>query len=351
MSTVIIGVLGAQSCGKTALVRTMSGEDTDRRKDEKERGLSIEPGFAVLETENSKQLSLADLPGHDKYMRHLLAGLSGVTTVLLLIAADQGVMPQTREHLAICRILGMQQGGIVISGIDRVEPDLLSMVMEEVPEFVRGSFLQGAPVFPLSSVTGEGVAPLRSWLVEVVAASAEAKGTSPFRMTVDRTFTLPDGGIVATGAVLAGRITSGESLLLFPKMAPVRVNGLQVHRREVKEAMQGSRVAVNLHGVEETMIERGDVLATPGCLSPSHILDVDFSYLADNSEPFRNRTAVRVHLGAAELAGHIVLLEDEELGPGNRAAAQLFWRSRWGPGRVTAFWCGATRRRLSWVVA
>lgn len=324
MSTGILGVLGAHGCGKTTLVRAITGEDTDRLKDEKERGLSIEAAFAVLDMGNGTQLSLADLPGHEKYVRHLLAGLSGVSGILLVIAADQGVMPQTREHLAICRILGVAQGCIVVTGIDQVEPDLLTMVIEEVRDLARGSFLQGAPAFSLSSVTGEGIAPLRSWLAEGGAASAETKVGSAFRMSVDRTFTLPDGGLVLTGAVLAGRVSQGESLLLYPKMLPVRVQGLQVHRANVTEAVKGSRVAVNLQGVDETMIERGDILAAPGCLSTSHILDVDFSSLASHPERFRNRTAVRVHWGAAELAGHIVLLETDELAPGERAAAQLF---------------------------
>lgn len=233
-------------------------------------------------------------------------------------------MPQSREHLAICRMLGIQQGCLVISGIDQVEPDLLAMVIEEVQDLARGSFLHGAPIFSLSTASGQGVEPLRSWLTEGGPAPVDAKGGGSFRLSVDRAFSLPDGGLVATGAVLAGRVAHGESLLLYPQMVPVRVHGLQVHRRDVAEAGKGGRVALHLQGVDETMIERGDVLAAPGGLTPSHILDVDFSSLADLAAPFPNRTAVRVHLGAAELAGHIVLLETETLAPGNRAAAQLF---------------------------
>jgi len=324
MRTAILGVLGAQGCGKTALVRALTGEETDRLPEEQERGLSIEVGFVVLELADGSRVSVADLPGHEKYSRHLIAGLAKATVVLLVIAADQGVMPQSREHLAICRMLGIRQGCMVITGIDQVEPELLAMVVDETRDLARGSFLQEAPVFPLSTVNGDGVNPLRAWLASLSLARAEAKGAGSFRMPVDRLFTLPDGGLVVTGAVLAGQVRQGDSLLLYPKMLPARVLGIQSHHRKLEAAAEGSRAAVNLQGLDETMVERGDVLATPGCLAPSHVLDVDFSLLASHPEPFRNRTAVRVHLGAAELAGHIVLLATDELPPGCRAAAQLF---------------------------
>ena len=321
MRTAILGVLGAQGCGKTALVRALTGEETDRLPEEQERGLSIEVGFVVLELADGSRVSVADLPGHEKYSRHLIAGLAKATVVLLVIAADQGVMPQSREHLAICRMLGIRQGCMVITGIDQVEPELLAMVVDETRDLARGSFLQEAPVFPLSTVNGDGVNPLRAWLASLSLARAEAKGAGSFRMPVDRLFTLPDGGLVVTGAVLAGQVRQGDSLLLYPKMLPARVLGIQSHHRKLEAAAEGSRAAVNLQGLDETMVERGDVLATPGCLAPSHVLDVDFSLLASHPEPFRNRTAVRVHLGAAELAGHIVLLATDELPPGCRAAA------------------------------
>lgn len=324
MGSGIVGVLGAQGCGKTALTRALSGEETDRLPEEKERGLSIEPGFAALLLANGKQISLADLPGHERYARHLLAGLAGVSAVIMVVAASQGVTPQTGEHLAICRFLGIQQGCLVITGSDQAEPDLLAMVVDEARDVARGSFLHRAPVFPVSTINAEGLEPLREWLAGIATSRSEATGGGPFRLGVDRLFTLPDGGLVATGAVLAGKVCQGDALLLYPRALSVHVDGLQEHHREVTVACPGTRVALHLQGVDETMIERGDVLATPGSLAPSSILDVDFTALASHPRPFVNRTAVRVHFGAAEIAGHIVLLETEELASGERAAAQLF---------------------------
>jgi len=323
MREIILGTAGHVDHGKTSLVKALTGIDTDRLKEEKERGITIELGFAFLDLPCGHRLGIVDVPGHERFVKNMVAGAAGIDLVAFVIAADEGIMPQTREHFEICQLLGVSRGLVIITKKDMVEPDWLGLVEEEVRDFLAGSFLDGAPMVAVSSVTGEGIEEVRTALDELVKNSDFTEATGPFRMPVDRVFSMKGFGAVVTGTSISGRIRTGESAMIYPKNLEARIRGIQVHGREVDEVEAGRRTAINLQGVEKEMIERGDMLATPGSLLPSYMLDADFLYLSSNSKKLKNRTRVRVHLGTDEIMGRIVLLNHEELEPSQNANIQL----------------------------
>ncbi len=325
MREIVLGTAGHVDHGKTSLIRALTGIETDRLKEEKKRGITIELGFAYLDLPCGHRLGIVDVPGHEKFVKNMVAGVMGMDLVAFIIAADEGIMPQTREHFEICRLLGVQDGIIVITKKDMVEPEWLELVEEEVRDFCAGSFLEDAPLVRVSSLTGEGIAEVKEELDRFVKRQELKEVHGPFRLPVDRIFAMKGFGAVITGTSISGRVAIGEELRFYPSELIAKVRGLQVHSQSVEEVEAGHRTAINLQGVDTALIERGMVAATPGALQAGYMLDCDFLYLGANVKPLKHRTRVRIHLGTAEVMGRISLLEQDELLPGDTAAVQLLF--------------------------
>jgi len=323
MREIVLGTAGHVDHGKTSLIRALTGIDTDRLKEEKERGITIELGFAFIDLPCGHRLGIVDVPGHERFVKNMVAGAAGIDLVAFVIAADEGVMPQTKEHFEICNLLGIKQGLIVITKTDLVEPDWLDLVKEDVRDFFAGSFLAEAPMIAVSSTTGEHIQEVITVLDELVSAAEFAEAYGPFRLPVDRIFSMKGFGAVVTGTSISGRIKVGDEIVIYPAKIRAKIRGIQVHAQDVQEVEAGHRTAINIQGIEKDLIRRGDVIATPECLQPSYLLDADFLYLASNKKPLKNRTRVRVHLGTAEIFGRIALLETDELASGSQANVQL----------------------------
>ena len=323
MRSVIVGTAGHIDHGKTTLVRALTGVDADRLPEEKRRGITIDLGFAELDL-GDVRVGFVDVPGHERFVKNMLAGAHGIDLVALVIAADEGVMPQTREHFDICRLLGVRAGLVVLTKADAVDEELLELVRLETSELVAGSFLEGAPVVAASARTGQGLEELKEALRNSALAAPERSGDAVARLPVDRSFTMRGFGAVATGTLVAGEIKEGEELELLPAGARVRVRGLQVHGAAVREARAGQRTAVNLGGIETAGVERGMVLAPVGRLRPTQILDARVTVLADAPRPLRTRQRVRVHHGTAEALARVAVLEESgEVAPGSTGLVQL----------------------------
>ncbi|HEX3030921.1 MAG TPA: selenocysteine-specific translation elongation factor [Bacillota bacterium] len=323
MKHIIIGTAGHVDHGKTTLVKAMTGHDTDRLTEEKERGISIELGFAPLVLKNGEKVGLVDVPGHERFIKNMLAGVGGIDLVMLVIAADEGVMPQTREHLDIIHLLQIPRGIVVLSKVDLVEQDWVDLVSEEIREVLQGTGLADAPIIPVSATTGQGIPQLMEILEQEVALAEEKKGTGPFRLPVDRCFSVTGFGTIVTGTLAAGEIKVGDGAVLLPGLLETKIRTLQVHGTKVDRATAGQRVAVNLAGLEVPEVHRGDVVATPGLLQPSYRLDVEFHLLASAAKNVENRQRMRLHLGTTEALCRIILLDKDELEPGNTVLAQL----------------------------
>lgn len=323
MKHVILGTAGHVDHGKTALVKALTGIDTDRLKEEKERGISIELGFAYLDLGADLRLGVVDVPGHERFVKTMLAGAGGIDLVLLVVAADEGVMPQTREHLAICQLLGVKKGLTALTKCDLVEEDWLLMVEEELKKVFAGTFLEGAPVIPVSAVTGQGLEELKRQLKSMTEGIVPRSSEGTFRLPVDRAFTMKGFGTVVTGTMVSGKIKLGDTVEIWPGGLSARVRRLQVHGQEVTEAYAGSRTALNLAGIEPSQVSRGSVLATPGNLKISRRWDVHLELLKAAPAPLKHGARVRLHLGTAEVLARVLLLEGKELAPGREALAQL----------------------------
>lgn len=323
MREIVLGTAGHVDHGKTSLVRALTGINTDRLKEEQERGITIELGFAFLDLPCGHRLGIVDVPGHEKFVRNMVAGAAGVDLVALIIAADEGIMPQTREHFEICTLLGVQKGCVVITKTDMVDPEWLELVVEETGDFLAGSFLEKAPVVTVSSVTGEGIDRLRQVLDQLVAGFDFPEAYGPFRLPVDRIFTMKGFGAVVTGTSMSGRIALSDDVVVYPSGVKGKIRGIQVHGQERQEVEAGHRTAINVQGISRDEIIRGNVLASPGALLPSYVIDADFLYLSSNDKKLKNRARVRVHLGTAEIMGRVLLLEQDEILPGERAIVQL----------------------------
>ncbi len=323
MTSVIVGTAGHIDHGKSALVRALTGNDPDRLPEEKRRGITIDLGFADLDL-GGVRIGFVDVPGHERFIKNMLAGAHGIDVVALVIAADEGVMPQTREHFDICRLLGVQQGLVVISKTDLVEQELLELVASEVAELVAGSFLESAPVIPVSAKTGVGLDQLQIALKEVsLRVPGRARGFLP-RLPVDRVFAMKGFGAVVTGTLVSGSIAQGDELELLPTHSRVRARGIQVHGNAVEKARAGQRTAVNLGGIETSAIERGMVLAPVSSLRTTQILDVKVSVLRSAPRDLRSRARVRFHIHAAEVLARVQVLEPGgQIAPGTEGLAQL----------------------------
>jgi len=316
---VVVGTAGHIDHGKSALVKALTGTDPDRLKEEKERGMTTDLGFAFLGTD----ITVIDVPGHERFVRHMLAGASTIDLVVLVVAADDGVMPQTREHFEICRLMGIRKGLVAINKADLVDDEWIEMVKLDIGEMVKGSFLDGAPMMSVSAITGQGVPELRQAIVDL-AKKVEAKpDRGVFRMPVDRNFSMKGFGTVVAGTVLSGHVHVGDTLELLPQKREVRVRGIQKHNLMLETLGLGERAALNLQGIEREAVVRGNVLATPGYYTPTTNFNATMYLLKSAEKPLRNLSSLKLHIGTAEVMCRVALLDIKELAPGQEALVQV----------------------------
>jgi len=322
MKYVIVGTAGHIDHGKSALVKALTGTDPDRWEEEKRRGITIDLGFAHLDLADDLRAGFVDVPGHERFVKNMLAGVGGIDLLLLVIAADESIKPQTREHFDICRLLGIRTGMVVLSKADLVEKEILDLTRMEIQEFVAGSFLEGAPVVAVSSRTGEGLDVLRAELLRL-GRQADAKPADLlFRLPIDRAFVMKGFGAVVTGTLISGQVRKEEEVEVFPLGRRVRVRGIQVHNQDAERAVAGQRTALNLAGIEARELARGMTLAPPGLFQSSTRLDAAITLLP-SARPLKNRSRVHFHSWTSEMVVEVVLLGAKELRPGEHAFAQL----------------------------
>ena len=322
MRNLIVGTAGHIDHGKTSLVRALTGIDTDRLEEEKRRGISIDLGFASLDLGTGIRLGLVDVPGHERFIKNMLAGASGIDLVLFIIAADESIKPQTREHFDICRLLGIPRGIVVLTKADLVDDDLLGLVRLETEEFVQGSFLENAPIIAVSSTTGTGLDELKAALKQMAAEVAQKDAYLRPRLPIDRAFSMKGFGTVVTGTLMAGTIAVESEMDVHPLSRRVRVRGLQVHGAAVKKALAGQRTAINLAAIEPADLARGMVLTEPGLFEPVHSLEASLELLP-NAKPLKHGTPIHLHLGAAEIEAEVRLFAPQPLKGGSKAYVRL----------------------------
>lgn len=323
MKHVIIGTAGHVDHGKTCLIKALTEIDTDRLKEEKKRGITIELGFAYLDLANGKRVGIVDVPGHEKFVRNMLAGAGGMDLCMLVVAADEGIMPQTVEHLDILSILGIKKGVIVITKTDLVEPEFVDLVAEDVAELVEGTFLENAPIVPVSVYKEEGLEQLKQVLTELCVSLPERSEAGYFRLPIDRVFTLKGFGTIVTGTLMEGKLKKDQNIVLYPENEPVKVRSLQVHSKDVEAAWAGQRVAVNVPDRKKEEIFRGDVLATADSLYPTMMVDVKLEVLKHTERTIKHGSRVHIYHGTKELLGKVSLMNCDELKAGDSGYAQL----------------------------
>ncbi len=321
---VVVGTAGHIDHGKSALVRALTGTDPDRLKEEKERGITIELGFAFLAGGDDLSLAFVDVPGHEKFVKNMLAGVGGIDLVMLVVAADESVMPQTREHFEICRLLEIPRGVIVITKADLVDAELRELAALETRELVAGSFLEGAPLIEVSSKTGDGIDELERTLLTVAHDVPERRGTGLFRLPVDRVFTMKGFGTVVTGTLMAGAVRQDCDVEILPRGTKARVRGLQVHGEKRSVASAGQRTAVNLQGLDIDGVARGDTLTMPGTFAPTLMLDAELDVLDTSPTPIKDLARVHLHVGTAQVLARVRVLGGRKaLAPGESGVVQL----------------------------
>ncbi len=327
MAHLILGTAGHVDHGKTSLVKALTGIDTDRLKEEKERGITIELGFASLSLPNGIRIGIVDVPGHEKFVKNMVAGAGGIDVVALVIAADEGIMPQTREHLEICSLLGIKTGLVALTKTDMVDKEWIDLVTEDIRGFLKGTFLESAPIVPVSAVTGSGLPHFVSTLEQVVSGIRKEEDSGHFRLPVDRVFTMRGFGTVVTGTLISGKASAGDIVEVLPGKRAAKIRGIQVHNEPAESAEAGQRTAVNLQGIEREAVERGDVLAHQGIFEPTLRIDVFFQLLSSAPKKLKNRSLVRFHSGTREIISRIILLDRDEILPGQSAFAQIIFES------------------------
>ena len=323
MKHVIIGTAGHVDHGKTCLIKALTGIDTDRLKEEKKRGITIELGFAHMDFANGQRVGIVDVPGHEKFVRNMLAGAGGLDICMLIVAADEGIMPQTVEHLDILSILGIKHGVVVITKADLVEPEFTELVAEDVKELTKGTFLENALIIPVSAYTGQGLQELKDELEKLCATLPERAEEGQFRLPIDRVFTLKGFGTIVTGTLMEGKLKKDQNIVLYPENEPVKVRSLQVHSKDAETAWAGQRVAVNVPDRKKEEILRGDVLATSDSLYPTMMVDVKLEVLKHTERSVKHGSRVHVYHGTKELLGKVALMGRDELKAGESDYAQL----------------------------
>jgi len=322
MKHLILGTAGHIDHGKSALVRALTGIDPDRLEEEKKRGITIDLGFAHLDLGGDLRVGFVDVPGHERFVKNMLAGVGGIDLVLLVVAADESIKPQTREHFDICRLLGIQKGIVVITKCDLADRDMIDLVRLEIQDLTRGSFLADAPIIAASAKTGEGLDDIKRELRRLGQEIVERPLRLPFRLPIDRAVVMKGFGTVVTGTLIAGAIRKEDEVEIFPLGRRARVRGIQVHNAPAEIAVAGQRTALNLAGIESGEIERGMVLTAPGLFHATTQLDCTLNLLP-SARPLRNRARVHFHSGTAETIAEVALLDTKELRPGTRGYAQL----------------------------
>jgi len=322
LDDLIIGTAGHVDHGKTVLIRALTGVDTDRLREEKERGISIDLGFAPFRLPGGRLAGVVDVPGHERFIHNMLAGAAGMDLVMLVVDASEGIMPQTREHLDILQLLGIKNGIVVITKIDLVEDEWRELVEEEIREELRGTFLENAPVHSVSAVKNIGIAELKELIDRQTADLKPRSESGPLRLPVDRSFSIAGFGTVVTGTLIQGKVETGDRVEVVPSGLEARVRNIQVHDQDVKKARAGTRVALNLSGIEKSSITRGSVVGSPGYYRETVLLDVSLSLLPRAARRLKNLDPIHFFLGTARTAARILLLDRDELRPGEKAPAQ-----------------------------
>jgi len=324
MKNIIIGTAGHVDHGKTTLIKALSGIDTDRLAEEKKRGITIELGFAHIPNDAGYNIGVVDVPGHEKFIKHMLAGIGGIDFVLFVVAADEGIMPQTREHFEILNSLGIDDGIIAVTKCDMVEEEWLEMMLEEVDEYFKGSFLEGKPVIPVSAATGEGIERLRSEIiVKCDRDNKRREEKELFRLPVDRVFTMQGFGTVVTGTLMDGSVRVGDDILIYPEGSKAKVRGIQTYGKDTDTASAGQRTAINLSGVSKDDIDRGDIAAYPGAVTVTSMIDTELTIFSSTDRVILNNSRVHLYCGSDEVLCKVILLDRDALSAGETAYAQL----------------------------
>jgi selenocysteine-specific elongation factor len=319
----VVGTAGHVDHGKSTLVQALTGIDPDRLQEEKDRGMTIDLGFAWLKLPGGLEVSIVDVPGHERFIKNMLAGVGGIDIALLVVAADEGVMPQTREHLAIIDLLGVRRGVVALTKCELVDRDWLDLVSADVEETLRGTTLEGSPIVACSAVTKAGLGELLQTLENALASAPPKRDIGRPRLWIDRAFTISGFGSVVTGTLIDGALSAGQEIELLPKRQKARIRGLQMHRSKVERAEPGTRTAVNLSGVSTDELGRGMLLTTPGWLQPTTAADVRLQSVNGLPRPIRHNASVTFHTGSAEVPAKVRLLDRGELPPGGTCWAQV----------------------------
>ena len=319
----VLGTAGHIDHGKSLLVKALTGIDPDRLREEKERGMTIELGFAWLKLPGGREVGIVDVPGHERFVKNMLAGVGGIDLALLIVAANEGVMPQTREHLAILDLIGVRKGIVVITKKDLVDEELLTLVKMEVEELIASTTIAGAPILAVSAVTGEGLPELLAAIDKMLDRTEPRQDLGRPRLPVDRIFTMVGSGTVVTGTLIDGTLSVGQEVEIVPSGLKSRIRGLQTHKSKITSASPGSRVAANLVGVNTSQLERGDVVTRPGWLKPTRMVTVKLKLISYLQRPLPHGAEVSFHTLAAETMAKVRLLEGDELRPGDSTWAQL----------------------------
>ena len=324
MRNIIIGTAGHVDHGKTTLIKALSGIDTDRLTEEKKRGITIELGFAHIPNDAGYNIGVIDVPGHEKFIKHMLAGIGGIDFVLFLVAADEGIKPQTREHFEILNSLGIDDGIIAVTKTDMVEEEWLEMLLEEVNDYFRGSFLEGKPVIPVSAASGEGIEELKAAIIEKCDRENKRREEKElFRLPVDRVFTMQGFGTVVTGTLMDGNIKTGDDIIIYPEGAKAKVRGIQTYGKDTDMAVAGQRTAINLSGVSKEDIDRGDIVAYPGAVTVTNMIDTELSIFSSTDRVVLNNSRVHLYCGSDEVLCKVILLDRDSVSAGETAYAQL----------------------------
>ncbi|MFH1311865.1 MAG: selenocysteine-specific translation elongation factor [Candidatus Eisenbacteria bacterium] len=323
MRRVILGTAGHIDHGKTALIKALTGIDTDRLREEKARGISIDLGFAHIDLPGDLKVGIVDVPGHEKFIKNMLAGVGGIDLVLFVVACDEGIMPQTREHFDIISLLGVSTAIFALTKSDLVDAEMIDMVREEVEDLIKETRFEGAALVATSTRTGDGVKAVREAIEEAVAGIEERKIGAAVRLPVDRVFTMTGRGTVVTGTLWAGTVSKEDRLEILPGPKPVRVRSVEVHGSHVDSAYAGQRTALGVHGVNKHEIERGDCVVSPGDFTSTRVLDAEVRILATSPRVLKHKARIRFHLGASEVMGRIFLIGREALRPGEKCFAQV----------------------------
>jgi len=320
---IIIGTAGHIDHGKTSLVKALTGIDTDRLPEEKQRGMTIDLGYAYLDLDSGHRVSIVDVPGHERFVKNMLAGATSINLVLFVIAADDGIMPQTIEHLEIINLLGIRHGLVALTKKDLVTDEWLAIVQEDIKNILKGTSLEDAPIVPVSTVTGEGIETCKTIIKNLIAQINTHDDARVFRLPIDRSFTISGYGCVVTGPVMGGQISVEDEIEILPVKTTVRVRGVEVTGERVNTAFAGQRAAINLSGIKSTEIKRGYELSIPGYLQPTKIVDASLRLIKSAKKPLKNRARIRFHMNTSEVMGRVILLDREQLNPGEEALCQF----------------------------